>query len=846
MLELIEFAAEFVHHARKEAVKYPNVSRGDFTNRQSNAIAAMGIARILRTRRPLEETDLINLAVTTTFPKGQKYAEMIALRTIYGEVKLDFSADVPVEPVDESIIRDNQLTAKSLILEDLLDFLQLDTSVVHEDKSEELKFAEELEENIFPDITEENDKGIKDQKKHLENVRKRIAYEVIGGRRGIIEHNVTSDETLLNVAREIIVQMIPSIDNQHLIYSQILGHSNLVSTISRENTVILAANLLLASEMRDIKEISHEIEEIRQMSELSIQRYYFLFRMYRDILARFEVSEDYYAPLLQGILDLLQQLLRKYTHDLSDLYQNSSAFTAEHLDREFIKEILDNTAFDTPTQSMREAMELDALFGTNLAERIGDQIHDRFEKLDMDDLLGDPLNSPIWEDAVREKIKELSWDELDKFSNYADEVETKNINEDRLMETIQREMLERMISQSRTFEELQESISKLRKKQLSPDYSKIVDQGRKLKLSKQEMAKLTGNPLMYLKSLMESQQVSYEETKSLFGEHKLTQDQMQELANLAASKNQTGVLGFIAEDDLSLALGVIQGKHNSDGMAMEIVSAGGGENLLDQWFLHGKRLPARFRNIVKEAAKQVMIDLAKVKASMLIGSSEAGNLPEGTYKPYMVGDDAETIDIDETIENIIMLGKSLDHVTPDDFVVRKTVNGRRCVIFLIDISGSMSGRALASASLATAMLLTAFSKDEIGVALFESNTHVICEVNEDIEIDVLIDEILELTARGGTQMSRAVLWAREQLEDSQSADKMFIMLTDAMIADFGACVPDFTAISDMGTTSVLIMPEMGYGRSGIQNIVESVDAQLVHVRDWRKFPEVVSRVLSRV
>ena len=46
-------------------------------------------------------------------------------------------------------------------------------------------------------------------------------------------------------------------------------------------------------------------------------------------------------------------------------------------------------------------------------------------------------------------------------------------------------------------------------------------------------------------------------------------------------------------------------------------------------------------------------------------------------------------------------------------------------------------------------------------------------------------------------------------------------------------------------TSVLIMPETTFGIGNKQSIIENANAHLITVGDWKKFPEIVSRVLSR-
>ena len=95
-------------------------------------------------------------------------------------------------------------------------------------------------------------------------------------------------------------------------------------------------------------------------------------------------------------------------------------------------------------------------------------------------------------------------------------------------------------------------------------------------------------------------------------------------------------------------------------------------------------------------------------------------------------------------------------------------------------------------------------------------------------------------------MQRAVEWAETQLQESKSQDKMLVMLTDAMIGDFASTEPHLASIAELGTTSVLIMPQTARGLGSIQGILDRANAQLVTINRWEDFPEIVSDVLSRV
>ncbi|MHA1724579.1 MAG: hypothetical protein ACTSXH_07025 [Promethearchaeota archaeon] len=51
---------------------------------------------------------------------------------------------------------------------------------------------------------------------------------------------------------------------------------------------------------------------------------------------------------------------------------------------------------------------------------------------------------------------------------------------------------------------------------------------------------------------------------------------------------------------------------------------------------------------------------------------------------------------------------------------------------------------------------------------FKSNTHIVKEFKDDKNLEDLADELLDLTARGGTRVQKALEWGGEQLKESTS------------------------------------------------------------------------------
>lgn len=847
---LIEFAARFVEKARNNAHEVPGVRKTLFTSRQSKAIGSLGIAKIMRTRQELGVNDLVHLAVITTPPEAQKYAEMIAIRVLMGEeegsLEAEMASSTKLEEEEENFAP--QLKGYQILLQDILDFLELTSSVDHKKGLKELQFAEDVENELFGKKEQDEEETVEQR---LDYIKKRLSYEFAGGRQGIIQNKITNWKNLFSQAKKEIMKAVPNIDYQTIVEAELLGLNKDVKKLSREQYVKKLTELLNQAKQPELNDQLLE-DQISELTTREVSKTLQSLNYFQNIIEQYGINKEEYAPSLTKMLEQFEDYLFENAKTLDDVLYQPSVFE-DKLDRARMAEMIDNTwEYSSPLEMLHKAKEIDDVLGTNFSSQIMAKHKETLSQTSLEELLNQPISSPEWYNLFKEKLAE----ELEQFSEYEDYIDTlskiervkEQFNNPLIQDNLTKNeemLLDQAIDSATTAEQLSEIVDTARRLDVKFNAQKIKQQGEKIGLTPREIAKILGSSFEYMKTAIESEEISFEETHVLLKHSNLSKKQIAALARVAVSHNREGALGALAIQDLEAVAKTIPDTKEGKELLRKALGAGGGENLLYQWFYHGNKLPKFLRQIVKDAAKRIFIDLAKIYASSLIGSSEAGPLPEGSTRPYQIGDDPDTIDIDETLEHILELGKRAEDVEVDDFIVRKTVTGRRCVVFLVDVSGSMEGKPLASASLATAMLLFAFSRDELGIALFESDTHVVCSIDEDIDLDEVVDEILDLEAMGGTQMERALSWGKEQFMLSRSQDKMLIMVTDAMIGDFYRCEDHLRDIADQGVTSVLVMPKSAVGLGNKQSIIENANAQLITVDDWKHFPEIVSKILSR-
>jgi len=310
------------------------------------------------------------------------------------------------------------------------------------------------------------------------------------------------------------------------------------------------------------------------------------------------------------------------------------------------------------------------------------------------------------------------------------------------------------------------------------DVPAVVAAGRKLGIDERLIYERLGQPLEQLAQLIRDNNQDPDRFKRLIEKIKMIPpDLLKELCEKSlADLNLCGMAALLAID-MGNAAGHVPEQFAADSCGYKGI--GGGMNLLKQWFDGRGKLTDSLRAHIKELARNALTELAFEWIASGSGSSEGGLVPQNRSRPYRAGDELDQLDLEATLDSVISQGKHLDQVTEDDLFAPVQSKGQAALCVLLDISGSMGGRELANCAISVVMLLGRLAPQEIAIALFESDTHVVKGFGEERDLDEVTDRLLELAATGGTRVDAALKWASDQFDEVPEAEfRLLFLLSD--------------------------------------------------------------------
>ena len=180
-----------------------------------------------------------------------------------------------------------------------------------------------------------------------------------------------------------------------------------------------------------------------------------------------------------------------------------------------------------------------------------------------------------------------------------------------------------------------------------------------------------------------------------------------------------------------------------------------------------------------------------------------------SVRPFQTGEDTDSIDEDRSLENIIDLGRKLEEIRPEDFMMLKRKKKNRSIIYIQDISNTMfydleGINSVNYSILSLIPLMWGLRNDKWGLILYESNSHVIKDLSDEMDLEPVLEQLLDMITMtttqmefrfrgtmdgstwGGTVPNKSIQWAYDQLtEASERSDRICFYFSDFVLTDPG-------------------------------------------------------------
>ncbi len=843
------FSLKLINELRKheKCVYKPSI-------RQAISICKMILARFLN-RGFCGKDDFIEIAIITSVPENQKLAQNLATKIIeeYGK---NSSKMIGIDNINANLFED--IKSKDL-LQDFDEFDMNELEEIFDDFSW-------LESNLDDDVTNSFDEILNSMKnnffeKYQEELRQepyKTALETLQENPNNSIEDINNLDDLLNKARQVLRDRIGQLEPEDIIRAGNMGMIDEILNESENRREQMCTNFLKSDDFDSFREEMKQVFNNNFYNGLNTLE----FSLNTDLFNEDEQNE---------LTELVKEEFAGSSRDLEDLLEASRVVgTNLDLDEKTIEKVIENSFEGSPSDAYDAAKNLDNYFGYSiceaLLEKIRENLDDEDEKELLETLIEKPLKSIQWRQLVKDLIErnidtirsenltpEAISSEMNSFSEDLISLKEKCIDLDCRfqLEDLISDVIEKTISNCWCPEDLKNSVENFRNLGYQPSTDNIIETGRRLNMSELEIMSIVSADFETIKTLIEENVRDYNVYNKILSQANLMNYQIAELVQLALNGNDEkkynlDFITAIIERDLSIVLNTANsmGKKQLNA-ALSSLGAGDGLNLLKQWFFSRHNISPVIKNKLKLILKQIIIDLGIRNANALIGTANRGPLVENIVVPYNIGDDFELIDLEETINNILEAGKSIEMITEDDFLVMKTTQGLRNIVMELDISGSMAGEKLAQMALCASMLLYAFKPEEIALCFFESDTHILKNLNDKVELDEVADELLDIKAEGGTCISAALEWANLQFtKNSRTKYKLNVLFTDADVFDLENSLKELEKMKDKDVKFVMVVPQFDYSSVMAKKMVNEVNGTLLTLDQWKNFPKLISEIVS--
>lgn len=236
----------------------------------------------------------------------------------------------------------------------------------------------------------------------------------------------------------------------------------------------------------------------------------------------------------------------------------------------------------------------------------------------------------------------------------------------------------------------------------------------------------------------------------------------------------------------------------------------------------------KLRALARRLAGSVVVDLARRGRTRQRG---IGRLVTQRYRP-----DGGDLDLDASMDALLVARATGDAVEVDDMRISGWVRPATAFCLLVDRSGSMTGRPLATSAVAAAAV--AHRAADYSVVAFAADAVVAKSQDSEKSVDRVVTDVLTLRGFGTTDVALALRTASTQLARSRAGRKITVLLSDCRSSNAGDL-----RVAAAGVDELIIVAPAGDAEEAIAFGL-AIGARVVTVAGPSDIPNALAHALD--
>lgn len=237
----------------------------------------------------------------------------------------------------------------------------------------------------------------------------------------------------------------------------------------------------------------------------------------------------------------------------------------------------------------------------------------------------------------------------------------------------------------------------------------------------------------------------------------------------------------------------------------------------------------KLRELARRLAGRLYLDVARRGRTRPRG---VGKLVEQPFRA-----DGGDLDLDASLDAIAAARAAGEAVDPERLRIRAWATPATAICLLVDRSGSMGGKPLATSAVAAAAVSWRAS-EEFSVLSFGKDVIAVKSHDHRKSVEEVVDGVLALRGFGTTDVAGALRAAAEQLGRSRAARRITVLLSDCRATEPGDLVAAATALDEL----VIIAPEEDHADA--EDLARRSGARMTTIAGPSQVPEALTRVLE--